>query len=138
MSSNYMKRYCPASCYAEEEPEDEKQRVAKESEEFGLLQEAVGSSADKTLDIIRLSIEYMKTKETGEACSNKHKYCSFWAVIGELPLCLLSLWLRYQFFLFMLFMIFLPPYRRVREEHKLDGDELWASMYKLFVDRKVL
>jgi hypothetical protein len=86
LNKTYMKRYCPVSCGFTETPAQEKELLANQSEEFGIRQEAVGSTEEKIVLIMRESIQYMKTKEAidqGEDCRNKQVHCSFWSSIGK-------------------------------------------------------
>jgi hypothetical protein len=93
LNKTYMNRYCPVSCGSTETPAQEKERLANQSEEFGIRQEALGSTEEKTLAIMRESIQYMKTNkeaiDQGEDCRNKQQHCSFWTAIGKFSHCFL-------------------------------------------------
>lgn len=83
-SAGYMKKHCPVSCgYAATAIKSQTAaELMEESIQFGVKQEAVGESAEQTLDVISKSIEYMKEPRDVHFCKNKHEHCSFWATVG--------------------------------------------------------
>ena len=102
----YMLTGCPKSCNTcpkklklidglTSEQVDEKQLLLDGIAKYGKPQEVEGSSQDKTMFVIRKTLDYMKNhihaekpthnldEETINACVNDHESCAFWATIGE-------------------------------------------------------
>lgn len=104
---NYMLQNCMKSCgvceeIAEEEDQDEVaermldqtasvETMMERTANFGVKQIADGDQKEKTLDIVKTSLNYMEKSEDFRSlsleirnnCKNKNQLCSFWAAIGE-------------------------------------------------------
>jgi len=87
----WMNENCAKSCgkcVVEEKKTDETAaETYAETEKFGMLQIADGSTIEEVAKQIRKSITYMKTVDmddtTRARCKNEHALCSFWATVGE-------------------------------------------------------
>jgi hypothetical protein len=68
--------------------EDER-KLVESTTDFGDLQVVSGAEAEKTLDVVRKTVDYMKNEarslpdSTIDKCLNRNQLCSFWAAIGE-------------------------------------------------------
>lgn len=104
LNPNYMLRGCPVSCKScpgdlkdglTPAQHKEKPHLLELTKDFGVYQEVDPSNQQKSMFVIRKTIDYMKNfiyaeqpthklqKETMDACRNNDKLCSFWASIGE-------------------------------------------------------
>lgn len=101
---NYMLKGCRKACNScaggrlrsnDKAQLDEKDRILKEVEAFGVEQTVDGSESPKTMLVVRQTVDYMKNYIHAEnpthrlsadiisACTNNEKLCAFWAAIGE-------------------------------------------------------
>jgi hypothetical protein len=83
---------CPETKYKIPKPDvvEEKDAVGL-SVLFGERQDASGGRMVETLQVVQDTIDYMRTddftklgKKIKDSCMNRHKLCSFWAMIGKL------------------------------------------------------
>ncbi len=101
---NYMLKGCRKACNncaGNKVPSNaqaqlnEKDRILKEVERFGVKQDVSGTKSNETMLVVRQTIDYMRnyihaenpTHKLGadiiKACTNNDKLCAFWAAIGE-------------------------------------------------------
>jgi len=87
---SYMQQNCSPSCETcHKIIHPLELELIGETGRYGVKQEVRGSEKGKTLDKIKASLDYVKkledmyTEDIISKCTNKHKLCSFWAVMGE-------------------------------------------------------
>jgi len=101
---NYMLQGCRKACNNcagsrvpsnAEAQLNEKDRILKEVERFGVKQNVDGTKSPETMLVVRQTVDYMRnyihaenpTHKLGvdiiKACTNNDKLCAFWAAIGE-------------------------------------------------------
>ena len=102
-----MLKYCKKSCNncvdsglelklsSKERRKMEEQIIMDLVKNYGTPQKADGKEKDRTLLVVRKTIDYMRNfiraenpthripREIVEQCTNTHELCSFWAAIGE-------------------------------------------------------
>jgi prolyl 4-hydroxylase len=97
-NEGYMHKNCASSCgicvaaVRSAIIPSEREQVAimmQRTLEFGVWQEASGPETQKTLDVIRSSIQYMENEIESlpssviNDCYNRYALCAFWAAVGE-------------------------------------------------------
>lgn len=103
---NYMHEHCSKSCDTcgktkkrtsqqqqqrnlEMQLAEDDQDAVDATEDFGEIQRVSGDEAAVTLDIVRLSVDYMQKEATElpddvlSKCLNRNELCAFWASLGE-------------------------------------------------------
>lgn len=71
--------------------EDEKQQFLNDSSKFGKKQVAEGTEWRETLNLVKLTIDYMDSAKVrslpfnvrDSLCKNQYELCSFWSLLGE-------------------------------------------------------